>query len=205
MLRIISVKFQWPSSKELFYNIDVQRGEIVTIEGPSGVGKSTLIDLISGFIQPLSGKIEWLGKDISCQHPSERPIATIFQSDNLFDHLTCEFNASLGISPSGKLSFLNQQRLDKVFSELGIFDLRKRLPNQISGGQQARVSLARSLLSEKPIFLLDEPVSSLDKQTRIETLKVLKNTVINHRITLIVVSHHDDDRKFLGARSIKLH
>jgi len=204
MLKILSVKFKWPSSAELHYNIEVSRGEIVTLEGPSGVGKSTLIDLISGFIHPLSGQIKWLDKDITYLHPSKRPIATIFQNDNLFDHLTCEFNASLGISPSGSLSKYNQQRLDKIFSELGILDLKSRYPNQISGGQQARVSLARSLLSEKPIFLLDEPVSSLDQQTRTETLKVLKNTVKSHEITLVVVSHHDDDRKLLEARPIEI-
>ena len=68
MLKILSVKFKWPSSAELHYNIEVSRGEIVTLEGPSGVGKSTLIDLISGFIQPLSGQIKWLDKDITYLH-----------------------------------------------------------------------------------------------------------------------------------------
>ena len=201
MLEIKSLEFEWPSNK-FIYNLTVAKGETVTIEGPSGVGKSTLIDLIAGFLSPLNGKIKWMGKSINELSPKDRPTSTIFQSNNLFEHINCEFNASLGISPTGKLNISEKQILINLFKRLNIFHLLDRYPDQISGGQKARVSLARSLLSKKEIILLDEPVSSLDFDTRKDTLLVLKNTAKEFNLTLIVVSHQIDDRKFLGARPI---
>jgi len=201
MLEIKSLEFEWPNNK-FIYNLTVAKGETVTIEGPSGVGKSTLIDLIAGFLSPLNGKIKWMGKSINELSPKDRPTSTIFQSNNLFEHINCEFNASLGISPTGKLNISEKQILINLFKRLNIFHLLDRYPDQISGGQKARVSLARSLLSKKEIILLDEPVSSLDFDTRKDTLLVLKNTAKEFNLTLIVVSHQIDDRKFLGARPI---
>ena len=201
MLEIKSLEFAWPDNK-FIYNLKVSKGETVTIEGPSGVGKSTLIDLIAGFLVPLKGNIKWMGKSINALSPKDRPTSTIFQSNNLFEHLNCEFNASLGISPTGKLKTFEKEILINFFKHLNIFHLLDRYPNQISGGQKARVALARSLLSKKEIILLDEPVSSLDFETRKDTLLVLKNTAKEFNLTLIIVSHQIDDRKFLGARPI---
>ena len=80
----------------------------------------------------------------------------------------------------------------------------ERMPNEISGGQEARVSIIRALMTKKPILLLDEPVSSLDQETREETLKIIKNTSEKYNLTLVIVSHHRDDRRLLNARPIKL-
>jgi len=204
MLDVNSIKFQWSNEVKFEFNLQINQGEIVTIEGPSGIGKSTLINLISGFLKPESGEIFWFNKRIDKLSPRDRPTSTIFQSDNLFEHLSCLQNASLGISPKGKISFEERVNLNNLFLELGISDLKDRKPNEISGGQQARVSLVRALLSQKPILLLDEPVSSLDQKTREETLNVLKQTSNKYKLTLIIVSHHNDDRKLLNARKIKL-
>ena len=204
MLDVSSIKFQWSNEVKFEFNLQISQGEIVTIEGPSGIGKSTLINLISGFLNPESGAIFWFNKRIDKLSPRDRPTSTIFQSDNLFEHLSCLQNASLGISPKGKISFEERVNLNNLFLELGISDLKDRKPNEISGGQQARVSLVRALLSQKPILLLDEPVSSLDQKTREETLNVLKQTSNKYKLTLIIVSHHNDDRKLLNARKIKL-
>ncbi len=204
MLDVSSIKFKWSNEVKFEFNLQISQGEIVTIEGPSGIGKSTLINLISGFLKPESGAIFWFNKRIDKLSPRERPTSTIFQSDNLFEHLSCLHNASLGISPRGKLAFKEQEKINNLFLELGINDLKNRKPNEISGGQQARVSLVRALLSKKPILLLDEPVSSLDQKTREETLNVLKKTSKKYKLTLIIVSHHNDDRELLNARQIKL-
>jgi len=204
MLDVNSIKFKWSNEVKFEFNLQINQGEIVTIEGPSGIGKSTLINLISGFLKPESGEIFWFNKRIDKLSPRDRPTSTIFQSDNLFEHFSCLQNASLGISPKGKISFEERVNLNNLFLELGINDLKNRKPNEISGGQQARVSLVRALLSKKPILLLDEPVSSLDQKTREETLNVLKQTSKKYKLTLIIVSHHNDDRKLLNARQIKL-
>ena len=204
MLDVTSVKFKWSNEVKFEFNLQINQGEIVTIEGPSGIGKSTLINLISGFLEPESGAIYWLEKRIDKLSPRDRPTSTIFQSDNLFEHLSCFQNASIGISPNRKISFEEQENINNLFLELGIGDLKDRKPNEISGGQQARVSLVRTLLSKKPILLLDEPVSSLDQKTREETLNVLKKASKKYKLTLIIVSHHNDDRKLLNARQIKL-
>ena len=204
MLDVSSIKFKWSNEVKFEYNLQINQGEIVTIEGPSGIGKSTLINLISGFLKPESGSIHWFDKKIDKLSPRDRPTSTIFQSDNLFEHLSCFQNASLGISPKGRISTKEQEIIKNLFLELGLKDLKNRKPNEISGGQQARVSLVRALLSKKPILLLDEPVSSLDQKTREETLNVLKKTSKKYKLTLIIVSHHNEDRKLLNARQIKL-
>ena len=204
MLKIHNIKFEWSNNIKFHFNYEINKGEIVTIEGKSGVGKSTLLDLIAGFLMPLSGKILWEKKLIHDLPINLRPITSIFQNNNLFDHLTCQKNASLGISSSSKLNKVENNKLLDIFEELEISDLLDRYPNEISGGQQARIVLARSLLSKKPIILMDEPVSSLDDETRVKTLKVIKKNILKHNMTLLLVSHNIQDRKLLSARKIKL-
>jgi thiamine transport system ATP-binding protein len=204
MLDIENIKFSWSDDEKFEFSLNVQRGETVTIEGPSGIGKSTLINLIAGFLKPESGKIFWCDERIDTLEPYKRPTSTIFQNDNLFEHLSCFDNVCLGISLNGKISLENSSTIDYLFNELGIYKIKDRMPREISGGQEARVSIVRALLTKKPILLLDEPVSSLDQNTREETLNLIKNTSLKHNLTLMIVSHHKDDRKMLNARKIKL-
>ena len=123
MLDVTSIKFNWSSEVKFEFNLQINQGEIVTIEGPSGIGKSTLINIISGFLKPESGAIYWFDKRIDKLSPRDRPTSTIFQSDNLFEHLSCFQNASLGISPKGRISFKDQENINHLFLELGIKDL----------------------------------------------------------------------------------
>ena len=204
MLSLNNVEFSWSIKERFEFNFSIKKGEAVTIEGPSGVGKSTLINLISGFLVPERGEILWLNKRIDNLQPNERPTSTIFQNNNLFEHLSCFDNVCLGISAKLKISSREKENITSLFSELGITKIMERMPNEISGGQEARVSIIRALMTKKPILLLDEPVSSLDQETREETLKVIKNTSEKYNLTLVVVSHHRDDRRLLNARPIKL-
>ena len=204
MLSLNNVQFSWSIEEKFEFNISIKKGEVVTIEGPSGVGKSTLINLISGFLVPERGEILWLNKRIDNLQPNERPTSTIFQNNNLFEHLSCFDNVCLGVSSNLKISSREKENINSLFSELGITKIMERMPNEISGGQEARVSIIRALMTKKPILLLDEPVSSLDQETREETLKVIKNTSEKYNLTLVVVSHHRDDRRLLNARPIKL-
>ena len=204
MLSVNNIKFSWSIKENFNFNLSIMKGEVVTIEGPSGIGKSTLINLISGFLKPESGEISWCKKRIDTLQPNERPTSTIFQNNNLFEHLSCFDNVCLGVSAKLKISLNDSETINNLFSELGIAKIKERMPNEISGGQEARVSIIRALLTKKPILLLDEPVSSLDQVTREETLKIIKNTSEKYKLTLVMVSHHRDDRKLLNARPIKL-
>ena len=204
MLSLNSVQFSWSIKEKFEFNFSIKKGEVVTIEGPSGVGKSTLINLISGFLVPERGEILWLNKRIDDLQPNERPTSTIFQNNNLFEHLSCFDNVCLGVSANLNISPREKENINSLFSELGIAKIMERMPNEISGGQEARVSIIRALMTKKPILLLDEPVSSLDQETREETLKIIKNTSEKYNLTLVIVSHHRDDRRLLNARPINL-
>ena len=205
MLVIQNLEFSWPTKEKFQFNFFVKDGEIVTLEGPSGIGKTTLINLIAGFLQPEKGEIYWHKERIDSLDPVERPVSTIFQTDNLFEHLSCFQNVSLASSSDGKISNSRVEQINNYFLEMGIGNLQSRFPGEISGGQQARVSIVRALLANKPILLLDEPVSSLDERTRFETLEVIKKTALKYNLTLIIVSHQKEDRKFLNARQIRLY
>ena len=163
------------------------------------------MDLIAGFLQPEKGEIYWHKERIDSLDPVERPVSTIFQTDNLFEHLSCFQNVSLASSFDRKISNSRVEQINNYFLEMGIGNLQSRFPGEISGGQQARVSIVRALLANKPILLLDEPVSSLDERTRFETLEVIKKTALKYNLTLIIVSHQKEDRKFLNARQIRLY
>ena len=204
MLSLNNVQFSWSVEEKFEFNFSIKKGEVVTIEGPSGVGKSTLINLISGFLVPERGEILWLNKRIDNLEPNERPTSTIFQNNNLFEHLSCFDNVCLGVSSNLKISSREKENINNLFSELGITKIMERMPNEISGGQEARVSIIRALMTKKPILLLDEPVSSLDQETREETLKIIKKTSKKYNLTLVIVSHHRDDRRLLNARPINL-
>ena len=205
MLIIKNLEFSWPTKEKFQFNFFVKEGEIVTLEGPSGIGKTTLVNLIAGFLQPEKGEIYWHKERIDSLDPVERPVSTIFQTDNLFEHLSCFQNVSLALSSDGKISNSRVEQINNYFLEMGIGNLQSRFPGEISGGQQARVSIVRALLANKPILLLDEPVSSLDERTRFETLEVIKKTALKYNLTLIIVSHQKEDRKFLNARQIRLY
>ena len=205
MLIIKNLEFSWPTKEKFQFNFFVKEGEIVTLEGPSGIGKTTLVNLIAGFLQPEKGEIYWHKERIDSLDPVERPVSTIFQTDNLFEHLSCFQNVSLASSSDGKISNSRVEQINNYFLEMGIGNLQSRFPGEISGGQQARVSIVRALLANKPILLLDEPVSSLDERTRFETLEVIKKTALKYNLTLIIVSHQKEDRKFLNARQIRLY
>ena len=205
MLIIENLEFSWPTKEKFQFSFSVKEGEIVTLEGPSGIGKTTLINLIAGFLQPEKGEIYWHKERIDSLDPVDRPVSTIFQTDNLFEHLSCFQNVSLASSSDGKISNSRVEQINNYFLEMGIGNLQSRFPGEISGGQQARVSIVRALLANKPILLLDEPVSSLDERTRFETLEVIKKTALKYNLTLIIVSHQKEDRKFLNARQIQLY
>ena len=175
------------------FNLNVKAGERVAIIGESGAGKSTLLNLIAGFEFPAQGEI-WLNdKNHTRSAPYERPVSMLFQENNLFPHLTVQQNLALGLKPSLKLTALEQEKIEQVACSVGLGDYLQRLPNSLSGGQKQRVALARCLLRDKPILLLDEPFSALDQKLRVEMLALIAKLCDEKYLTLLLVTHQPSE------------
>lgn len=187
---------------ELVADFEVPRGSKVAVIGPSGAGKSTLLSLIAGFVSPNRGKIIIDNQDVSKQKPNKRSVTSIFQDGNLFPHLTVEQNIGLGIRPDLKLNDSQLEILNKAIIRVGLSGFAKRSPGTLSGGQQSRVSLARSLVRDQPILLLDEPFSALGPSLKYDMLNLVNEIADEKKLTLLFVSHEPQDVKKICDLSI---
>ncbi len=174
-------------------NLTLERGEFLTLLGPTGCGKSTLLRIVAGFVRPSSGEVLIDGKVINDVAPSERQIGLLFQNYALFPHMTIEENVSFGLRVRGLKKADFQAKVDEMLSLLAIDHLRARYPGQVSGGQQQRTALARTLAIEPRVLLLDEPLAALDRQLKLEMQVELKKLVTRVGITTICVSHDQDE------------
>lgn len=186
------------------FNLDVKRAERVAIIGASGAGKSTLLNLIAGFESPSQGEIWLNGENHTHTAPYARPVSMLFQENNLFPHLTVEQNLALGLKPSLKFTALEREQIKHVAQSVGLEDYLARLPNSLSGGQKQRVALARCLLRDKPILLLDEPFSALDRQLRTEMLSLIDQLCQEKALTLLLVTHQPSELKGKVDRVIEI-
>lgn len=182
------------------FTLSVQKGERVAIVGESGAGKSTLLNLIAGFDLPTSGEI-WLN---NCNHTqtevASRPVSMLFQDNNLFPHLTVEQNIGLALVPSLKLNAGQKAQVAEIADKMGIAEFLARRADQLSGGQKQRVALARTLLRDKPILLLDEPFSALDPKRREELQQLVAKLCQERNLTLLMVTHQIKESRALFDR-----
>ncbi len=205
MLKVNSIIYKYKDeNQENIYDftLKAKRGEIVGIIGASGNGKSTLLDLISGFLTPISGDITNDGKNISNLMPEKRPITILFQNYNLFEHLSVEKNILLGIENRNRKN--KTEKVDKILKEIGLEEYKKKIASSLSGGQQQRVALARALLRNKPILLLDEPFSGLDFDTRVHMLELVQNITKTKDICTLMVTHEINDCKKIADKSYEV-
>ena len=186
------------------YSLQVVPGEIVVILGASGSGKSTLLNLVGGFLDPEEGEITWCGKSLLGLLPGERPVTTLFQKHNLFEHLPVWKNVALGFDPGARLDSTQKQQLVDTLSQVGLAGFEQRRPGDLSGGEQQRVALARCLVSQKPVLLLDEPYSALDGDRRAQMLALTRRIVDTARLCAVLVNHDPNDAIALGARVVRL-
>jgi molybdate transport system ATP-binding protein len=178
------------------------------IFGPSGAGKSTLLDCIAGLLKPQRGRIT-VGEDTLYDsdssvdvRPERRHIGYVFQSLALFPHMTVQENVTYGVA---NLPTEQQDRLASgILSTLHIDALRKRKPDELSGGEQQRVALARSLVSEPRVLLLDEPMSGLDDELKKSITQDLLAWNDEHKIPILYVTHNKEEAAALGDRMIFL-
>ena len=184
------------------FTLSLQAGERVALLGPSGAGKSTLLSLVAGFLPPHSGTILLNGVDHTHSTPAQRPVSMLFQENNLFAHLTVAQNIGLGLHPGLRLNAAQQQQVRQIAQRVGLEECLERLPGALSGGQRQRAALARCLVREKPLLLLDEPFSALDPALRKEMLMLVDEACRERQLTLLMVSHSLEDAAQIAARSV---
>jgi len=192
MIRLDNV-FLADDTLPMTFDLQVAAGERIAIVGPSGAGKSTLLNLIAGFVLPTRGEVWLNGENHTRSAPYERPVSMLFQENNLFPHLTVQQNLALGLKTSLKLTALEQDQIERVADAVGLTSFLSRLPNSLSGGQKQRIALARCLLRDKPILLLDEPFSALDPELRLEMLNLIDELCHNKKLTLLLVTHQPSE------------
>ena len=183
-------------------NLDVYEGEIVTFLGPSGCGKTTILRTIGGFLDVTSGDITIDGQSIVSLPPEKRPTAMVFQSYNLWPHMTIYENLAFGL----KLRKVPKDTIDKdikdILALVSMSGCEKKYPSQLSGGQQQRIAIARSLLLKPSLLLLDEPFSALDAKIRQQMREELKKIQHDLGITVIFVTHDQEEAMSLSHRIV---
>ncbi|WP_286222680.1 ATP-binding cassette domain-containing protein [Marinobacter apostichopi] len=198
MLEVRNLTFTYPSNDCTWsFDFQVGRGQCIAIDGPSGSGKSTLLGLLAGFLSPAAGTIIWQGQNVDQLAPWQRPMTSVFQEHNLFEHLDVQTNIGLGIHPGMKLSREQKQAIQAGLARVGLAGFGERMPSALSGGQRQRVALLRALLRNQPLLLLDEPLTGLDEDTR----NTLRAMLVEHKaqgITIVLASHDEEDRQVLA-------
>lgn len=180
-------------------SLSLARGEHLSLIGPSGGGKSTLLNLIAGFIAPDAGQIRIDGRDMAGVSPAKRPVTMLFQEHNLFPHLTAAENIGLGIDPGLKLSATDRKRISAALEEVGLHGLEARRPAALSGGQRQRVAIARALLRDRPLLLLDEPFAALGPAQRMEMVELVTALRKERSLTVIMATHSPEDARRAGG------
>ena len=172
-------------------SLTLERGRFYSLLGASGCGKTTTLRLIAGFEEPSSGEVVLNGAVVNRIPPYRRNVSTVFQSYALFPHLSVEKNIAFGLEQRGERDF--ETKLNQAIEMVHLSDKRKRLPKELSGGEKQRVALARSLVLEPSILLLDEPLAALDLKLRREMRTELKAMQQRTGITFLFVTHDQEE------------
>ena len=200
-LKNISKKYK---DKEILKNIsfDIKEGELMCILGPSGCGKTTLLNIIGGFISDFSGDVLLSDENINNIPPEKREIATVFQSYGLFTHKNVIDNVSYGLKLLKIDKNTRENRAKEMLEKVGLASYEKKKIKELSGGEQQRVAIARSMVLNPKLLLLDEPLSNLDVHLRDVMRKEIKKIQKQFGVTMIIVTHDQEDAFKLADRVI---
>lgn len=179
-------------------NLDIARGELISIIGPSGCGKTTLLRLVSGLDKPQRGTVTFKGQPVDGPNPER---GYVFQQGSLFPWLTVRENVAFGLKAQG----IYKQRKDEVdeyLAKVGLTGFENAYPHQISGGMAQRVAIARALIDHPKVLLLDEPMGALDSFTRADLQDRLLDLWEQYHMTMILVTHDVDEAIYLGNRVV---
>ena len=189
MLVLDDVRFAYPGHTPYAFSMEAKAGAVTAIRGASGSGKSTLLDLVAGSLVPASGEVRINDTNVTALPPEQRPVSILFQSESLFEHLSAARNVALGLRDASP----DDPRVAAALAEVGLPDVGQQRAATLSGGQKQRVALARTLLRNKPVLLLDEPFSALDDETRAATRSLVQSLTQKHKWATVLVTHHADD------------
>ena len=181
-------------------SLTIAKGEIFSLLGGSGCGKTTLLRMLAGFEEPTAGRIFIDGQDMAGVPPFARPVHMMFQSYALFPHMTVEKNIGYGLQHDEMTAGQRQTRVREMMDLVQLTGLAGRKPHQISGGQRQRVALARALARAPKLLLLDEPLAALDKKLREQTQFELMSIQERTGVTFIVVTHDQEEAMTLSDR-----
>ena len=187
------------------FELAVPAGRLLALIGPSGAGKTTILNLIAGFEQPLAGAISIGGRAVTGLPPAERPVTMVFQEHNLFAHLDVATNVGLGISPALRLTAADRERVAAALARVELEGFGSRLPGQLSGGERQRVALARCLVRDRPVLLLDEPFAALGPALRRDMLDLIAGIHKERGMTVLLVTHQPEDARRVASHTALVH
>jgi ABC-type Fe3+/spermidine/putrescine transport system ATPase subunit len=170
-------------------NLRISKGEFLVLLGPSGAGKTVLLEVIAGLQAADSGTVTINQQDVSGVQPEHRGTALVYQDYSLFPHMTAAENIAYGLKIRGRPSLEITERVDTLLADFGILSLKNRYPGSMSGGEQQRVAIARALATDPSVLLLDEPFASLDPRSRDECIRVMQDLKETRSVTIVQVSH----------------
>lgn len=205
MLRVDGISVNLDTS-EIFHDLSLElaAGEIVSLVGPSGSGKTTLLRAIAG-LQPLtSGKIFVGSRDVTEVPTYRRGIGMVFQDNQLFSHMSVFDNIEYSLRISGVNKISRRQRVAEMLRLVGLDDLGARTTMQLSGGEAKRVAVARSLVAEPSVLLLDEPLTGLDGELHQRLLNDLSVLIRSRGITVVHVTHDHNEARQLSDRIVDI-
>ena len=181
-------------------DLNIADGEYFVLLGPSGGGKTTLLRSIGGFIRPDSGTVDIKGKNVDDLPPDKRPTSMVFQGFALFPHMNVSENIGYGLKLQSIEKDIIETKVSRMMDLVGLTGLSKRKPHELSGGQQQRVQLARALILENDVLLLDEPLSALDAQLRKDMCIELKRLQKTVGISFVHVTHNQEEAMSVADR-----
>ncbi|WP_163265411.1 thiamine ABC transporter ATP-binding protein [Chelativorans alearense] len=203
-IRLEGLRFAYSGGAAMRFDLKIGASDIVALMGPSGSGKSTLLNLIAGFEAPDAGRVLIGGEDVTHLPPHRRPVSMVFQENNLFAHLTVAQNVGLGRSAGLRLSSVDQMAVTDALARTGLAGKEERLPHALSGGERQRVALARVLVRERPVLLLDEPFASLGPALRDEMLDLIAALHREQAMTILMATHDPRDAERLSKTLVFL-